>query len=64
MAISATDPKPARLESQGRSQQRDYGIGEAMEAYTRACRAHGWQIPRGFNEFAELEAGGAAQTKK
>ena len=38
MAISSTEPKPARLET-GRIQ--DYGVGEAIEAFKRACRTHG-----------------------
>ncbi|KFY14918.1 hypothetical protein V492_02319 [Pseudogymnoascus sp. VKM F-4246] len=40
MAISSTDPKPARLAKERRD---DYGSGEAIEAYLRACRAHGWE---------------------
>lgn len=40
MAISSTDPKPARLAMGGRG---DYGVGEAIDAYLRACRAHGWE---------------------
>lgn len=40
MAISSTDPKPARLDIWGRG---DYGVGEAIDAYLRACRAHGWE---------------------
>ena len=38
LAISSTDPKPARLES---GSVRDYGVGEAVEAYIRACQTHG-----------------------
>ena len=38
LAISSTDPKPARLES---GPVRDYGVGEAVEAYIRACQTHG-----------------------
>lgn len=44
-AISSTDPKPARLEGGG---VRDYGTGEAVEAYVRACQAHGWEVPKDF----------------
>ena len=38
LAISSTDPKPARLEP---GSVRDYGVGEAVEAFVRACNAHG-----------------------
>ena len=47
-AISSTDPKPARLE--GQSGIRDYGTGEAVEAYVRACQAHGWEVPKDFRK--------------
>lgn len=30
----------------------DYGAGEAAEGYMRACRTHGWTVPRGFREVA------------
>lgn len=43
LAISSTDPRPARLEP---GPPRDYGVGEAVEAFVRACNAHGvspWQ---------------------
>jgi ubiquitin-conjugating enzyme E2 Q len=49
MAISSIDPKPARLENGGRG---DYGVGEAVEAYMRACAVHGWTVPPGFKEQA------------
>jgi len=39
LAMSSTDPKPARLE--GPKGVRDYGVGEAVEAFKRACQAHG-----------------------
>ena len=52
MAIMNLEPKPARLEAQGKQKQRDYGVGEAMDAYVRACRAHGWEVPKDFKEFA------------
>ena len=38
LALSSTDPKPARLEN---GVVRDYGVGEAIEAYIRACNTHG-----------------------
>ncbi|KAH8819983.1 hypothetical protein F5884DRAFT_849267 [Xylogone sp. PMI_703] len=53
MAISNVEPNPARLENvQG--QQREYGIGEAIDAYIRACRAHNWEVPKDFQEFRAL----------
>jgi ubiquitin-conjugating enzyme E2 Q len=58
MAIMNTEPKPARLESQGKAQQRDYGTGEAIDAYIRACRTHGWQVPPDFNDFAVTGSSG------
>lgn len=51
MAISNLEPKPARLESQGKQSQRDYGVHEAIEAYKRACATHGWQVPPDFGDF-------------
>jgi ubiquitin-conjugating enzyme E2 Q len=51
MAISNLEPKPARLESQGKQQQCDYGIYEAIDAYRRACATHGWQVPPDFGDF-------------
>ncbi|KAJ5937361.1 hypothetical protein N7454_004661 [Penicillium verhagenii] len=42
LAISSTDPRPARLATGGRQ---DYGVGEAVTAFKRACLAHGWQVP-------------------
>lgn len=47
MAISSTDPKPARLANGGRG---DYGVGEAIDAYLRACRTHGWE-PGNMDDF-------------
>jgi ubiquitin-conjugating enzyme E2 Q len=38
LAMSSTDPKPARLEP---GPVRDYQQGEAVEAFIRACNAHG-----------------------
>lgn len=54
MAMSSIDPKPARLNSASRA---EYGVGEAVEAYIRACNMHGWTVPVGFREMA---LGGAA----
>lgn len=52
MAIMNTEPKPARLESNSMGHQRDYGTAEAIEAFIRACRMHGWTIPPDFNDFS------------
>ena len=38
MAITSTDPKPARLEN---GTPKDYGVGEAVDAFRRACAVHG-----------------------
>ncbi len=38
LAMSSTDPKPARLEP---GAVRDYQVGEAVEAFVRACHTHG-----------------------
>ncbi len=38
LAMSSTDPQPALLEPGG---VRDYQVGEAIEAFVRACTAHG-----------------------
>jgi len=44
MAITSED-KPARLMP---GAVRDYAAGEAKDAYLRACRAHGWEVPQDF----------------
>ncbi|KAF2137961.1 uncharacterized protein K452DRAFT_301349 [Aplosporella prunicola CBS 121167] len=49
LAMSSTEPKPARLEpGQGYGRMRDYSTSEAVQAYIRACRMHGWKVPDGF----------------
>lgn len=50
MALCSTDPKPARLEGRRGDAVRDYGTGEAVEAYVRACRTHGWEVPKEFEQ--------------
>ncbi|GIC90535.1 putative ubiquitin conjugating enzyme [Aspergillus udagawae] len=50
MAITNTEPRPARL-ALNRS-RRDYSVGEAVEAYKRACLAHGWQIPEDIQRLS------------
>ena len=47
LAICSEDPRPAQLD---RYSPRDYSIYEAVSAYVRACNAHGWRVPEGFQE--------------
>jgi len=49
LAIASTEPMPARLEQIKSKSQTSYGVGEAIEAYKRACRGHGWEIPKDFD---------------
>ena len=63
LAIESTEPKPARLED---GPVRDYGIREAVEAFTRACRTHGWKVPEDFGSITaapakETEFGGPSR---
>ncbi|KAL3428150.1 polymerase [Phlyctema vagabunda] len=52
LAIMNLEPQPARLEKTSMtSTRRDYGTGEAIEAYIRACRTHGWEVPKDFHNF-------------
>ncbi|KGO71272.1 Ubiquitin-conjugating enzyme, E2 [Penicillium italicum] len=50
MAITNTEPRPARLNLNAR--QRDYSVGEAVEAYRRVALAHGWQVSKDIQELA------------
>ena len=52
LAMSSTDPKPARLEH---GAVRDYQVGEAVEAFIRACKAHGVSIS-GYIQSDGMEA--------
>lgn len=58
LALCSVDPKPARLAMSGSrfgsSSVRggDYSVQGAVAAYTRACRAHGWQVPKNFEAMA------------
>ncbi|EXJ57444.1 hypothetical protein A1O7_07792 [Cladophialophora yegresii CBS 114405] len=46
--------RPARLAAPSRNGgQSTYGIGEAIDAYIRACQAHGWQVPAGFDTISQ-----------
>ncbi|KAK6537684.1 hypothetical protein TWF694_011858 [Orbilia ellipsospora] len=48
LAMSSTDPYPARLEGGASS---SYSVYEAKDAFVRACQTHGWQIPPDFNSI-------------
>jgi ubiquitin-conjugating enzyme E2 Q len=52
MAI-CDEERPARLMlSQGLGDKMaTYGVGEAVQAYIRACHNHGWTVPEGFEKF-------------
>ncbi|GAB1313257.1 UBC core domain-containing protein [Madurella fahalii] len=54
MAMCNLEPMPARLDPSVRKDgpRIDYGIGEAIEAFTRAARAHGWAIPADLQRTA------------
>lgn len=46
LAMLSEDPRPARIYDHT---QRDYGINEAISAYQRAARVHGWKVPVDFD---------------
>lgn len=55
MAI-CDEERPARLAAprpEGLRQQLTYGIGEAVNAYRRACQNHGWTVPAGFDQIQQ-----------
>jgi ubiquitin-conjugating enzyme E2 Q len=65
MAICSLEPKAARLDMRrmgmgmgmgsgsGRAgPQNDYGVGEAVDAFMRAARTHGWAVPEGLHATA------------
>jgi ubiquitin-conjugating enzyme E2 Q len=29
----------------------EYTVGEAVDAYKRACALHGWAVPKEFDDF-------------
>ncbi|PNS15126.1 Ubiquitin-conjugating enzyme E2 6 [Sphaceloma murrayae] len=60
LAMASTDP-PARLAldtdcRRGAAHTNDYSVGEAVEAYKRACAAHGWAVPADLQSVVQ-EAG-------
>lgn len=63
-ALMSTDPRPARLDASrsgsramdgttGRSAGQ-YAVGEALDAYIRACQAHGWKVPEELHSVTAL----------
>ncbi|KAI5863513.1 hypothetical protein GGS23DRAFT_596687 [Durotheca rogersii] len=50
MAICNTVPQPARLQRVSRPNPGDYSIAEAISAYTRAARLHGWEVPQDLRD--------------
>ena len=48
LAICDTE-RPAKLDLGRRGSS--YAVGEAVAAYLRACRAHGWAVPQGFERI-------------
>ncbi|EPS40913.1 hypothetical protein H072_5212 [Dactylellina haptotyla CBS 200.50] len=58
LAMMSLDPKPARLEYEGvrGGPQSTYNVPEAVQAYLRACRTHGWAVPKGFEQMASATA--------
>ncbi|KAI8609694.1 hypothetical protein BC830DRAFT_1070648 [Chytriomyces sp. MP71] len=49
MALSNLDPHPARLDPSRWNQS--YGAGEAMAAFVRVARDHGWEVPKGWSAY-------------
>ncbi|KAK4122686.1 hypothetical protein N657DRAFT_574909 [Parathielavia appendiculata] len=47
MAMCSLEPKPARLDRRVMAgRKKDYGVAEAIEAFERAVRSHGWAVPQ------------------
>ncbi|KAM0513078.1 hypothetical protein ACHAPE_008115 [Trichoderma viride] len=54
LGLTDSDP-PARLEMKnGTSGTGDYSISEAVDAYQRAARSHGWAIPEDVQQIGRL----------
>lgn len=55
MAMSSTDPRPARLNeisSLVKGSNYDYSAVEALDAFERAARTHGWTVPKDIRDTA------------
>ena len=53
MAMSSTEPNPARLQLSSGYGSQAYGVGEAIDAYKRACAMHGWAVPKDLDSFRD-----------
>ena len=53
MAMSSTEPRPARLQFSRGYEGQSYGVGEAIDAYKRACQAHGWTPAEAIDSLRE-----------
>lgn len=53
VALCSMEPKPARLLA-GQTAQNvmEYSVHDAVNAYVRACNAHGWEVPKEFRSMA------------
>lgn len=49
-ALSDVDPVPARVKS-----TQEYGVNEAVYAYIRVARTHGWRVPQNWNTLFTAE---------
>ncbi len=52
LALCSLEPRPARLAHGGMGGRFDYGVGEAVEAYVRAAKMHGWAVPVNLRDTA------------
>ncbi|KAK3899973.1 hypothetical protein C8A05DRAFT_17666 [Staphylotrichum tortipilum] len=55
LALCSLDPRPARLARGvvvGGAGRGDYGVAEAVEAYVRAAKMHGWAVPPNLRDTA------------
>ena len=46
------EERPARLDTSRLWKGKDYGVEEAIDAYIRAARVHGWEVPKDFRATA------------
>ncbi|KAI8817525.1 uncharacterized protein EV422DRAFT_604123 [Fimicolochytrium jonesii] len=53
LALNSTEPRPARLDP--RRWNMGYTAQEAMSAYIRVARDHGWRVPTGWQQWFAIE---------